>query len=189
MAVFPVVIDACVLFNAPVRDTLLRAAEYGLYRLHWSQQILDETTRNLVASDGRRVARMTQAQADHLEEQLKATFPEAMVQVPANLIAGMKNDPKDRHVAAAACAAHAQVIVTFNLADFAPSDLEEFNIEAQSPDVFLLYLFSLRPNTVVQILLEQASDLTGLTFDSLLDKLHAHVPNFVAAVKGHVGER
>jgi hypothetical protein len=48
MATFPVVIDACVLFNAPVRDTLLRAAEHGLYRVHWSQKILDETTKNIV---------------------------------------------------------------------------------------------------------------------------------------------
>lgn len=189
MAVFPVVIDACVLFNAPVRDTLLRAAEYSLYRLHWSQQILDETTKNLTESDGKKAARMTHAQANHLRTQLTDAFPEAMVQVPADLISRMKNDLKDRHVAATAFASHAQVIVTFNLDDFAPSYLEEFNIEAQHPDVFLLYLFALRPNTIVQILLEQADDLRGFTFDSLLDKLRPHVPNFVAAVKGRVGER
>lgn len=189
MAVFPVVIDACVLFNAPVRDTLLRAAEYGLYRLHWSQIILDETTKNLMTRVGEKPARMTEAQANYFVEQLTNAFPEAMVQVPPSLILSMKNDLKDRHVAAAACAAHAQVIVTFNLDDFAPSYLEEFNIEAQHPDVFLLHLFTLRPTAILQILLEQAADLRGFTFDSLLEKLQLHVPNFVAAVKSRVGER
>lgn len=60
MAVFPVVLDACVLFNAPVRDVLLRAAEYGAYRLHWTRTILNETTRNLI-DDGR----MNSHQAHH----------------------------------------------------------------------------------------------------------------------------
>ncbi len=48
LVVFPVVLDSCVLFPALLRDTLLRAAEVGLYRVHWSQQILDDTTRNLI---------------------------------------------------------------------------------------------------------------------------------------------
>ena len=31
-----VVLDACVLFPASVRDTVLRLAESGLYHLHWT---------------------------------------------------------------------------------------------------------------------------------------------------------
>jgi hypothetical protein len=46
----------------------------------------------------------------------------------------MKNHEKDRHVAAAAVKASAQVITTSNLKDF--GELPE-GIEAQSPDVFL----------------------------------------------------
>jgi hypothetical protein len=38
---FPVVLDSCVLYPMYLRDTLLRAAEAGLYRVHWSQEILD----------------------------------------------------------------------------------------------------------------------------------------------------
>ena len=43
-----VVLDACVLIPATLRDTLLRAAEQGMYRLHWSNQILEEVRRNLI---------------------------------------------------------------------------------------------------------------------------------------------
>lgn len=78
MTAFPVILDACVLFNAPVRDTLLRAAEYGLYRVHWSQKILDETTKNLVER-----GKMDQKQAEHLVSEMANAFPEAILEVTA----------------------------------------------------------------------------------------------------------
>ena len=184
MAVFPVVIDASVLFNAPVRDTLLRAAEYGLYRLHWSQRILDETTTNLI-NDGR----MNSKQAAYFVSELGKAFPDAMVAVTEELIDAMKNDPKDRHVAAAAVTSAAQVVVTFNTGDFKPEHLGTLNIEAQHPDVFLLYLFSRQPLLMIRILLEQAEDLSGVTFDQLLATMQKHVPNFTAAVRARIAER
>lgn len=45
---FKAVLDACVLFRAPLRDTLLRAAEKRLYQVYWSDIILEEVSRNLV---------------------------------------------------------------------------------------------------------------------------------------------
>ena len=52
------VLDACVLYPLPLRDTLLSVAEAGLYEARWSERILDEVERNLVADerthDGRR---------------------------------------------------------------------------------------------------------------------------------------
>jgi hypothetical protein len=45
---FEVVLDACVLFPASIRDTLLRAADAGLYRVYWSELILEEVRRNLI---------------------------------------------------------------------------------------------------------------------------------------------
>lgn len=35
-AVFPVVLDSCVLYPCELRDVLLEAAHHGLYRVHWS---------------------------------------------------------------------------------------------------------------------------------------------------------
>lgn len=43
-----VVLDACVLFPASLRDTLLRAADADLYRVHLTADILEEVRRNLV---------------------------------------------------------------------------------------------------------------------------------------------
>jgi predicted nucleic acid-binding protein len=69
MATFPIVIDACVLFNAPVRDTLLRAAEHGFCRVHWSKQILDETTNNLIEH-----AKMGKEKAQYLVAEISKHF-------------------------------------------------------------------------------------------------------------------
>jgi hypothetical protein len=55
------------------------------------------------------------------------------------LIDGLKlPDPDDRHVLAAAIKAGAQVIVTRNLKDFPPGDLQPWDVEAKSPDAFVL---------------------------------------------------
>ncbi len=43
-----ILLDACVLFPMYLRDTLLSAAEAGLYTPYWSQKILNEAMDNLV---------------------------------------------------------------------------------------------------------------------------------------------
>ena len=98
----------------------------------------------------------------------------------------MTNDPKDRHVVAAAVKAGAQVIATANLKDFA--SLPE-GIEAQSPDAFLCNLFDLDPSMFIDMLREQAADLTKppVTFDELLDRLRRAVPDLVKAVEDRLG--
>lgn len=49
MAVFPVVLDANVLFGILPADLLMTAAGRGLYRAHWSDEIIDEARRNVLA--------------------------------------------------------------------------------------------------------------------------------------------
>ncbi|MFZ5443785.1 MAG: PIN domain-containing protein [Myxococcota bacterium] len=134
-ASFRVVLDANVLYPFTLRDTLLRAAAASFFQVHWSAQLLDEATRNLVANGV-----VTAEQAARLRAAMTEAFPEALVTDHEALIAGMKNDEKDRHVSAAAVKAGAQVIVTMNLSDF--RDLPE-GIEAQHPDEFLSNLFDL----------------------------------------------
>src|SRR6266852_2728301 len=97
MSSFGVILDACVLYPMYLRDTLLRTAEAGLYRAQWSADILDEVSRNIVAS-----GRATRERADHLLLVMRAAFPEAEVTGHHPLIGSMLNDPKDRHVTAAA---------------------------------------------------------------------------------------
>jgi ABC-type arginine/histidine transport system permease subunit len=91
MAVFPVILDSCVLYPMYLRDTLLWAAEAGLYRVYWSQEILNGAIRNLVAN-----GQITEEQALRLERQMKLAFPEALVEVTERLIPCMDNHPGDR---------------------------------------------------------------------------------------------
>lgn len=104
-----VVLDANVLFPFVLRDTLLRLGEEGLVELYWSDEILEELRRNLVAS-----LRVDELRAQRLIDIMKAAFPESIVQGYQQLVSDVANDPKDRHVAAAALSVNASAIVTFN---------------------------------------------------------------------------
>jgi predicted nucleic acid-binding protein len=179
-APFTVVLDANVLFPFTLRDTLLRAAAAGFYEVRWSARILDEMTRNLVAT-----GTMTADKARRLRRVMEREFPEAEVTDYEHLIPAMENDEKDRHVVAAAVKAGAQVITTANLKDFAP--LPD-GIEAQSPDEFLGNLFDLKIEEFIDLLREQAADLDRppMTFDELLARLARVAPTLVAAVREHV---
>lgn len=143
-APFRVVLDACVLYPMHLRDVLLQAAAEGLYQASWSEEILDEATRNLIKN-----LQITDVQATKLISAMAAAFPESMVTDYQHLVSAMRNDPKDRHVAAAAVKAGAQVIVTSNMRDF--SRLPD-GIEAQTPDEFLCNLFDLDPDRMMHAL-------------------------------------
>lgn len=179
VASFKVVLDANVLFPFSLRDTLLRAAAEGLFQLYWSEQILKETERNLVAK-----GTITEEQAARLRGAMTGEFPEAMVTGHEDLIEAMPNHEKDRHVAAAAVKAGAQVIVTSNLKDFR---VLPDGIEAQSPDEFLSNLFDLDPDGMVDLVRSQAKALRKppRAFDELLRGLAKIVPDFAKSVADH----
>lgn len=143
-APFKVVLDACVLYPFTVRDVLLQAAASGFYQVYWSETILDEALRNLVADRA-----MTEVNAARLTAAMRRAFPEAQVTGFEALIPSMRNDEKDRHVVAAAVKVGAQVIVTSNRRDF--YDLPE-GIEVQSPDEFLSNLFDLDRPRMIEVL-------------------------------------
>jgi predicted nucleic acid-binding protein len=144
------VLDANVLLPAALRDTLLRAADAGLYQVRWSDDILAEVKRNLVGD-----WKLAEEQAERLMGVMREAFPDALVTGYATLIDGMPNHPKDRHVLAAAVACRATVIVTQNLRDFPSDALEPFNVQVQSADAFFVeviracrrYLGAGRPGT------------------------------------------
>lgn len=178
-APFRVVLDANVLFPFSLRDTLLRAASDGLFQLYWSERILKEMSSNLVEE-----SHATQEKADKLVAQMQKAFPEATISGYEPLVAAMQNDPKDRHVVAAAVKAGAQVIVTNNLKDF--EELPE-GVEAQSPDEFLCSLFDLRPDSLVTLVKAQAEALKNppRSFEDLLRGLAKLVPEFAKSVRSH----
>jgi predicted nucleic acid-binding protein len=178
-APFRVILDANVLFPFTLRDTLLRAAEAGVYQAYWSDAILAEVQRNLV-----RTGVATEEQASRLIAAMKGAFPDALVSGYEALIDAMPNDPKDRHVVAAALKAGAQVVVTNNLKDF---ELLPDGIEAQSADEFLCNVLDLDPRATIARLTEQAAGMKRrlVTFEQLLNALAKTVPDFVAGVRTH----
>jgi predicted nucleic acid-binding protein len=174
---FPAVLDACVLWPNSLRDTLLRLAETPRqYIPQWTDQIWDEVIRNLEKRRG-----LSAQQTGHLLSQVKLHFPEAFVTGYEPLIEVMANDPKDRHVAAAAVRCQAQVIVTFNLKDFPASALAIWGVEAQHPDDFLLYQYDLNPAVVISKLHDQASNI-GRSLAELLRTLRTGVPGFAERI-------
>ena len=113
-----VVLDACVLYPPSLRDLLLTLAALDAFDVRWSDEILDEVSRNVVADhpdiDADRFV-------EHTIGAMRRAFPEASVPVPPELVETLDNDPKDRHVAATALAGSADAIVTLNVADFESS--------------------------------------------------------------------
>ena len=90
-------------------------------------------------------------------------------------------------MAAAAVAAHARVIVTFNLRDFPEDALASYGIEAQHPDTFLTDLVDLAPELMRQVMEQQAAALRNppKTYDDILDNPTGQVPRFAALMRQH----
>jgi hypothetical protein len=176
------VLDACVLVPSALRDVLLRSERYRLYAAVWSDDILTEVRRTLIA---RRLA--TEKQSEALLATLEREFPNARIGRARYeaFIDTMTNHPKDRHVLAAAKAFPASVVVTLNLRDFPPTSAAPHGIVIQSPDDFLIELWSASAPLLIDILRQQAAALRRPehTLAQVLDNLALHAPSFVALVR------
>ena len=117
---------------------------------------------------------------------MRSAFPLALVTSYEPFISEMTNDPKDRHVAAAAVRSESSVIVTANLRDFPAAALEPHGIIAMHPDDFLRSLVAADPASVVDALDEQLSRYRNppMTFTELLGRLKPFVPGFVDSIAG-----
>ena len=68
-------------------------------------------------------------------------------------------DPGDRHILAAAICCRADVIVTYNLADFPGEALAPYGMESWHPDDFVSYLLDVAPDTVCSAVKRQRESL------------------------------
>ncbi|MGW7708554.1 PIN domain-containing protein [Streptomyces sp. NPDC054771] len=149
-----VVLDTCVPFPNYLRDTMLCLAEAELYEPLWSTDILDELTRNV----GERVGA---PKAEGIVEAMAGTFPDSLVSGYEALIPAMVNDPKDRHVLAAAVRGQAHALVTLNVKDFPADASDPYEIEVMRPDDFLLDMLDLAPVEMNSVLREQVGSPGG----------------------------
>ena len=109
------VLDACVLYPVVLRDLLLTLGALDAFDRRWTESILDEMTRNVLAD--RPDIEPTQFDA-RLVGAMRRAFPAASVERYEHLIGDMDNHPKDRHVAAAAVHVGAAAVVTYKVRDF-----------------------------------------------------------------------
>ncbi|WP_018638836.1 PIN domain-containing protein [Parafrankia elaeagni] len=151
MPPYTVVLDACVLVPISLADTLLRAAEKGLYRLLWSERILTEA---------RQATEEIHPGVDVAKRfaHMRAAFDDALVEGWEGLEAGITlPDSDDRHVVATAIRGGAHAIVTANLVDFPMSALGPLGLRAIHPDDFLLDQLDFSPPTMLRVIQEQAT--------------------------------
>lgn len=139
-----VFVDACVLYNAMLRDVLLRVAERDLVRLRWSTEILRETSEALSRSRNipdHKLARLGQL--------MNEAFPDALVMAPTVSIPNLP-DPGDAHVIAAASACDADLVLTLNIRHFPSASLEALNLYVMTPDALLCATFNADPEGVIK---------------------------------------
>jgi predicted nucleic acid-binding protein len=182
-----VVLDACVLYPAALRDLLVRLAVAGSFRALWSERILDEAFDSLAKDrPGLDPVRLLRTRA-----LMMSALPEAMIRLTeTELPVTTLPDSDDRHVVATAQVGMADAIVTFNLRDFPDAALAPLGLKGVHPDDFALDCFVRNPNLVRKVLNGQAAQLTRpvATVNQLLDHLErAGLVKFAAACQsgGH----
>ncbi len=142
MSHFTALLDANVLYPAPMRDLLIEVARTDLFKAKWSADIHREWIEALLRNEPQRdraALERTRALMDRAVRDCLVTGYEALI--PSIALP----DVGDRHVLAAAIAGGCEVIVTQNLKHFPAGALAVHGIEAQHPDGFLSNHLSLAP--------------------------------------------
>jgi hypothetical protein len=142
MTHYTALLDANVLYPAPVRDILVQLAVMDLFRAKWSEDIHREWIEALLRNEPHRDRVVLQRTRDLMDRHTR----DCLVTGYEPLIPALElPDLDDRHVLAAAIAGRCDVIVTKNLKDFPEATLASYGIHAQHPDEFLLSQLNLAP--------------------------------------------
>ena len=156
-----------------LRDLLLTLAALDAFEVRWSDEVLDEVARNVVADhpdlDATRFV-------EHTIGAMRRAVPEALGRASAELIQTLDNDPKDRHVAALALAVSADAIVTLNIADFDSRILREADVKILTPGTLVTRLLHETPEVVLQAVGHMADRWSNppRTPDEIVQLLAAH---------------
>ena len=128
-------LDANVLYSSFVRDIFINLAIADLFRGRWTDKIHQEWMRALREND----PRITPERLERIRARINGASPDVLITGYESLIPKLTlPDPDDRHVLAAAIVGRCDIIVTKNLRDFPGEYLARYQIEAQTPDTFLM---------------------------------------------------
>ncbi|PHQ95355.1 MAG: PIN domain-containing protein [Marinosulfonomonas sp.] len=182
---FVVILDANVLYPFRTRDVLFSFALAGLFRARFTNEILDEWTRNLIRNKPQLEDSVRQQEAA-----IRAAFDECLVTGYAPLIPGLTlPDENDRHVLAAAIKCSAQIIVTENHKDFPPDTLEAYGVETLGADDFLANTYDLFPKSGVRVLKQVRRRYDNPTFtrsEFLMDLIKNGLPKLAALARADI---
>ena len=149
-------LDANVLYPAPLRDLLLWMGVTRSYEPRWSDAIFEEWSRNLLLNR----PDLRPEQLEYTYARMNAAFPEGRVLGYAARLGTLHlPDAQDRHVLAAALESRSSLIVSFNLKDFPPAALEPLGVIAMHPDAFVLSRLEAVPAAVGRALEKMRKNL------------------------------
>lgn len=172
-----VLLDACVLVPTLTRALVLDLARLGGITPLWSPQILAEWSHAAKRSGPVEALAVSGEIA-----RLNALYPDANTEPDQQLIQSLTlPDPNDTHVLAAAIAAPAPYLCTFNARDFPTRALAHHGITRISPDALLLSHLD-HPDfaEAAHAQLARAQEATGTAPRALLKK--SHLPRFAKAL-------
>lgn len=150
------VLDACVLYSAPVRDLFLHLTVQFVFQPKWTARIHEEWIVGLLA----RRPDLPRAALERTRDPMNRWARDWQPPLHDALIPTLSlPDPDDRHVLAAAIAAKAPVIVTFNLEDFPAAALAPYGVRAQHPDEFACGLLDQAPAAFLEAARQQRAAL------------------------------
>jgi len=177
------VLDACVLYQAALRDLFMHLTVHFVFQPKWTDQIHAEWIDNVLEhrSD------LNRTQLERTRDLMNAHARDALIENFEDLIPSLSlPDPDDRHVLAAAIRGRADVIVTYNLKDFPETAVTPVGIAVQHPDEFLVHVLGLAPGVVLAALqrLRQSLKHPPIDIDAYLARLEQHeLPTFVAQLR------
>lgn len=167
-----VLLDACTLYPAALRDVLMRLALHGLILARWTDAIHDEWIEAVL----RDRPDLSRAQLERTRQLMNLHAEDSLVTGHEKRIGKLDlPDVDDRHVLAAAIEAGADVLLTWNLRDFPQAALAAHGMTAETPDALLARLSETRRDQLLAVLREARSCLKNppLTAAAYLETLRS----------------
>ncbi|WP_291914755.1 PIN domain-containing protein [Chitinophaga sp. CB10] len=165
-----VLLDANVLYPAPIRDLLLRLSEVGVLIPKWTARIQQEWTESLL----RNRPDLNRNLLTRICHEMDKAFPDAHVNGFEELIPMIVlPDADDRHVLAAAVHCEADLIITNNKKDFPAKITDDFSIGVVTPDELVVALLRISFSAVLEALRAQVGGLKNppMTIPDVLNVL------------------
>jgi predicted nucleic acid-binding protein len=176
--------DTNVLFPFSLMDLLLALAEDNVLDLALTERLLDEWQR-VIVREGHR----TPETAKKIADLIRTGFASCIVpeHTYRQHLTGLEGpDPDDLHHMAAAIAAGADTLITWNLADFPATALAPHGVAVSPPDPYLCALLERYPDQILRTVTRMAAEKKRppLTTLDLIAKLErAGVPTFAGRLR------